>query len=81
MLIHERSLPDEFFDLETGLAGDILLKFSNYCLKVAVVISPQKIVSRRFAEFASETRRSQDFKILYDEHSDIYWLTEGESSE
>jgi PadR family transcriptional regulator, regulatory protein AphA len=81
MLIREGSLPDAFYDLKTGLAGAVLLKFSNYFLKVAAVISPQMIGSGRFAEFASETSRSHDFRIFFDERSAIYWLTEGKSSE
>jgi PadR family transcriptional regulator, regulatory protein AphA len=81
MLILEGSLPEAFFDLKTGLAGTVLLKFSNYFLKVATVISPQKIGSGRFAEFASETRRSHDFRIFYDDLSAINWLTEEKSVE
>jgi PadR family transcriptional regulator, regulatory protein AphA len=81
MLIREGSLPDAFYDLKTGLAGAVLLKFSNYFLKVAAIISPEKIGSGRFAEFASETSHSRDFRIFHDEHSAIYWLTEGKSGE
>ena len=30
LLVHAENLTEDFFDLKTGLAGAILLKFSNY---------------------------------------------------
>ena len=37
IMLQADNLTPEFFQLKTGLAGSILLKFANYCLKVAAV--------------------------------------------
>lgn len=37
IILHEKNIIPEFFDLKTKLAGDILQKFSNYRMKLAIV--------------------------------------------
>jgi hypothetical protein len=74
ILMHADNVSEEFFNLSSGLAGEVLLKFTNYRLKVALVMPADLPVSERFAEFASETRRSRDFRIFYTEGSAAQWL-------
>jgi hypothetical protein len=76
LLLRGQNLPDEFFDLKTQLAGFILLKFSNYRLKVTAVIPVERIGTGRFYEFAIETRRSSEFRIFTEEQTAIDWLVE-----
>lgn len=37
MIVYKESLNESFFDLKTGVAGEILQKFSNYKFKLAIV--------------------------------------------
>jgi len=37
VIIHTYQLTPDFFDLKTGLAGEILQKFSNYRIQLAIV--------------------------------------------
>ena len=37
LILHEKHLPAAFFDLKTGLAGEILQKFTNYRMRLAVI--------------------------------------------
>jgi len=37
VILHEKNLTPEFFDLQNGLAGEVLQKFSNYRLPLVVV--------------------------------------------
>lgn len=37
VIIHTHQLTPDFFDLKTGLAGEILQKFSNYRIQLAIV--------------------------------------------
>ncbi len=76
VLLLARHLSPGFFDLSSGLAGEVLLKFSNYRLKVALVMQREMPVSERFAEFASETRSSREFRIFYAENTALHWLIE-----
>jgi PadR family transcriptional regulator, regulatory protein AphA len=57
LLLHSDNLPQEFFQLRTGLAGRILLKFSNYYLKVAAVLTPEQVNQGKFQEMVLETNR------------------------
>ena len=37
LIVYRESLDDTFFDLKTGIAGEMLQKFSNYGMKIAIV--------------------------------------------
>jgi hypothetical protein len=37
IIMYDNNLHKDFFDLKTGLAGEILQKFSNYRMKLAIV--------------------------------------------
>lgn len=43
MIINKSSICEEFFDLSTKIAGEILQKFINYRKKIAVVFARIKI--------------------------------------
>jgi hypothetical protein len=57
IIIHERNLHPDFFDLKTRLAGDILQKFSNYCIKLAVVGDFSKYTSKSLRDFIYESNK------------------------
>ncbi len=64
LLIHADNLPGEFYDLKTGLAGEVMLKFSNYRITAALVIPAEKIGQGRFYEMVLETNRGNQFRIF-----------------
>jgi PadR family transcriptional regulator, regulatory protein AphA len=74
LLLHADNLTDDFFHLKTGLAGKILLKFSNYFLKVAAVLTPDLVNQGKFKDMAIESNRSQEFRIFYDLEVAKNWL-------
>jgi Domain of unknown function (DUF4180) len=37
IVIHEKNVTPDFFDLKNGTAGEILQKFSNYRIRLAIV--------------------------------------------
>ena len=37
IIIHEKNLSPQFFDLRTGLAGEVMQKFINYNVRLAIV--------------------------------------------
>lgn len=59
MIIHERNLDSAFFDLKTRLAGEVLQKFSNYRVKVAIVGDFSKYNSKSLHEFILESNKSK----------------------
>jgi PadR family transcriptional regulator, regulatory protein AphA len=74
LLIPEGCLADAFFDLHTGLAGQVLLKFSTYRIISAAVISPEIARQGRFGEFAWETNRGNQFRVFSNSEEARTWL-------
>lgn len=57
VLVEAHHFPAEFFDLETGFAGELLQKLENYGIRVAAVFPTEDGYKKRFREFLSEARR------------------------
>lgn len=74
LLLSESCLAPAFFDLRTGLAGSVLLKFSTYRIRAAAVIPPSKAGAGRFGEFARETNRGSAFRIFPTRAEAEAWL-------
>jgi GNAT superfamily N-acetyltransferase len=74
LLVHDGNLTTDFYDLHTHLAGDILLKMSNYQIRLAAVIPPEKIGDGHFAEMVHETNRGNEFRVFNIRDEAIAWL-------
>ncbi|HNR06187.1 MAG TPA: DUF4180 domain-containing protein [Saprospiraceae bacterium] len=57
ILIKERDINPAFFDLKNGMAGELLQKFSNYRVRLAVVGDFSKYKSKRLKEFIFESNK------------------------
>ncbi len=57
ILAHEHNFCPEFFDLKTKLAGEILQKFANYHMKLAIVGEFNKYESKSLQAFIIECNR------------------------
>jgi PadR family transcriptional regulator AphA len=75
LLLNTDCLTDDFFHLSTGVAGAILLKFSNYRIKVAALSTPELVNQGKFRDMALETNRGSAFRIFYDHEKAEQWLT------
>lgn len=64
MIINEANLPDEFFDLKTGLAGDILQKFSTYQGRLAIVGDFSKYESKSLKDFIYESNKQRRINFV-----------------
>ncbi|MCB0799998.1 MAG: DUF4180 domain-containing protein [Bacteroidales bacterium] len=51
LVIHSATLSQEFFDLRTGLAGEILQKFSNYRMRLAIIGDFRDVKSKALRDF------------------------------
>jgi hypothetical protein len=54
LILAEDDLPPDFFELRTGLAGELFQKFMNYRVRVAIVLSSPEAYGKRFGELAYE---------------------------
>ena len=57
IIFHEKNLHKDFFILKTGLAGDILQKFSNYRVKLAIVGDFEKYPNKSLQDFIRESNK------------------------
>jgi hypothetical protein len=57
LILNEKNLHPDFFRLHTGLAGEILQKFSTYGFKLAIVGDFLKYKSISLQDFIRETNK------------------------
>jgi hypothetical protein len=57
IIIHEKKFHKNFFNLSTRVAGDILQKFSNYRVRLAIVADFSKFSSKSLNDFVRESNR------------------------
>ena len=58
MIISDHHLNAAFFDLKSGLAGEMLQKFSNYRMKLGILGDFSKYESKSMRDFIRESNRS-----------------------
>ena len=75
LLVYAENLTADFYDLHTRLAGEILLKMSNYQIILAAVIPSEQIGEGKFHEMVIETNRGRDFRVFNTREEAVAWLT------
>ncbi len=69
LILHQKNIAQEFFDLKTGLAGEVLQKFTNYHIQVAIVGDFTNLTSRALNAFIFESNRGN--QIFFFESLDV----------
>lgn len=57
IIVHARNITPDFFDLKTGIAGEVLQKFSNYRVRLAIVGDFSGYESGSLNDFMFESNR------------------------
>jgi hypothetical protein len=74
LVVDEGDLAPEFFDLRTGLAGELFQKFVNYGLRVAIVLPNPETHGERFKELAYEHRSHSVVRFVTSRADADAWL-------
>jgi hypothetical protein len=74
LILTEKDLAPEFFDLRTGLAGELFQKFINYQIRVAIVLADPEAYGERFSELAYEHRSHSMIRIVRSADEAKAWL-------
>lgn len=61
IVIDKQIVADDFFILSTGLAGEVLQKFINYHIKIAIYGDYSKYTSKPLKDFIYECNHGKDF--------------------
>jgi hypothetical protein len=64
IIIQEKNLTLKFFDLKNGIAGDILQKFSNYRMPLAIIGDFSKYTSKSVNAFMYECNRGKQINFV-----------------
>jgi len=67
IVINKEAICEEFFDLSTRIAGEILQKFVNYHIKIAIVGDFSKYTSKSLKNFIYESNNGKHVFFLPDE--------------
>lgn len=59
MIVFKESLPERFFDLKSGFAGEVLQKFSNYATRLAIVGDFSGYTSKSLKDFIYECNKGK----------------------
>ena len=59
IIIQEKNITPDFFDLKNGMAGEILQKFSNYRIQLAIVGNFEKYTSKSLQDFIRESNKGK----------------------
>lgn len=64
IVISERNITADFFDLKNGVAGEILQKFSNYGVRLAIVGDFSKFKSKSLTDFIYESNKGKHINFV-----------------
>jgi|SRR5690606_18775464 len=73
IIIHQKNLTPDFFDLKNKLAGEILQKFSNYRVRLAIIGDFSNFTSKSLNDFIYESNKGKqvNFASSLDEALDF----------
>ena len=58
VIMHQANITPDFFNLRSGMAGEILQKFSNYRVRLAIVGDFSQYSSKSFNDFVFESNKA-----------------------
>ena len=64
IILHAKDISPVFFDLKTGVAGEILQKFSNYSIRLALAGDFSAYASRSFDDFVRESNKVRHINFV-----------------
>lgn len=59
IILYEKNITPDFFDLKNGMAGELLQKFSNYRIPLAIVGDFTKYKSKSLVDFIHESNKGR----------------------
>ncbi len=74
LLLTQADLTADFFDLQTGIAGELFQKCTNYQIQLALVVTDLQAYSPRIAELAFEHRHHRLIRFFESVAQAKAWL-------
>ena len=64
IILYERNITPDFFDLKTRMSGEILQKFSNYRMRLVIIGDFSKYKSQSLTNFISESNKGKQVNFV-----------------
>jgi hypothetical protein len=64
IIIHEKNIIQDFFDLKNKMAGEILQKFSNYRVRLVIIGDFSKYPKQSLKDFIYESNRGKQINFV-----------------
>ncbi|WP_131538379.1 DUF4180 domain-containing protein [Pedobacter nototheniae] len=64
IIVYQQNITPDFFDLKNGIAGEILQKFSNYRVRLAIVGNFDQYGSKSIKDFIFESNKGKHINFL-----------------
>ena len=64
IVLHDYNFEKNFFDLSTRIAGEILQKFTNYFVKIAIIGDFSKYSSKALKDFIYESNKNKNYLFV-----------------
>lgn len=74
VLFDDSALPPAFFDLSSGLAGELLHRLSIYHVRMAAVVPDPTVHSAHFQAFVLEANKGTSFRFSPTREEAVSWL-------
>src|SRR5215813_10799233 len=74
-ILTEDDLAQEFFDLRTGLAGELFQKCINYRIRLAIVLPDPEAYGERISELAYEHKSHNMIRFVRSKNEAEAWLS------
>lgn len=74
LLLDQGALPPEFFDLSTGVAGELVHRLTVYGIRMAAVVPDPSAHSRPFQDFLREANQGRQFRFFATREEAVRWL-------
>ncbi|HBN85200.1 MAG TPA: DUF4180 domain-containing protein [Clostridiales bacterium] len=81
VIIDKEAISEEFFDLKTRMAGEILQKFVTYQMRIAIIGDFSVYSSKSLRDFIYESNKGQHIFFLSDERQAIDQLKRGNNGD
>ena len=76
VVVNKEAVDESFFDLRTGIAGEIIQKFVNYRMKLAIIGDFSGYDSKSLKDFIYECNNGKDLFFFSDEGEAVKKLKE-----
>jgi hypothetical protein len=64
VIVYEKNITPDFFDLKTKIAGEILQKFSNYRIGLTIIGDFSKYESKSMKDFIFESNKTRHVNFV-----------------